>query len=703
MKCKYFLLGFLLTVFTTCYSQWIPTGGPAGGYVRSLSSLNGHVFTSVGTAGIFRTSTAGVSWELKNNGLPPLSAVSLLSTFQNKIYAGLYTTLFVSTNYGKSWSQFGNSVPSQYPLTAIALSNEYIFAVSQSVYRSSDNGMTWENIGNGLPESYSDIKIAGGTVILSSDNPLCGGIFRSTNNGINWTKTYGNLGSNLNSVLCLFASDNNRIYAGTRTNGLQMSTNNGINWTRITPPGYPIIGGVRSIAVSGNIIFIAADFGQDPEPGEGILRSTDNGISWTYVNKGLSDLKVTKLLIDSTIVYSGTKTGVYRSTNWGSSWHQINSGIGGIVTTCLEGSSNMLITGSYLMGLFRSSNGGQSWEPPSYGMIANEINKLAIYDNKIYAGTSGYCGEYGGLYSSSDAGRTWFYLHGANEVFGIVAFNNNIFIGTWGEGIKRSTDNGLSWVNINQGLPSNFLLNLALIDTVIFASSSLNATGIYRSNNKGNSWININNGIPFTVVSCMKTNGNKIYVNLNSVGKYVSSDYGNSWTQLGNVNTNFTDFEFYQNHIFASGNGVYHSSDGGVHWRDKSEGLWNKEVQSLKYLGGYLYAGIYGASVWKRSVSEIIGIENSNSEIPCRYELSQNYPNPFNPTTSISFSIPKLDFVILEVFNTQGKLIKTLVKGTLGTGTYKYYFDASSLPAGVYFYRLFTKQYQQTRKMILLK
>ena len=87
------------------------------------------------------------------------------------------------------------------------------------------------------------------------------------------------------------------------------------------------------------------------------------------------------------------------------------------------------------------------------------------------------------------------------------------------------------------------------------------------------------------------------------------------------------------------------------------------------------------------------------------YKLFQNYPNPFNPTTSIEFSIPKKEFVSLKIYNILGMEISAPVNEVLDGGRYRYELNAASikLSSGVYYYRLQTGNYFQTRKMILYK
>jgi len=94
---------------------------------------------------------------------------------------------------------------------------------------------------------------------------------------------------------------------------------------------------------------------------------------------------------------------------------------------------------------------------------------------------------------------------------------------------------------------------------------------------------------------------------------------------------------------------------------------------------------------------------DDNKDIPIEFSLAQNYPNPFNPSTRISFSIPKEEFVSLIVYNSLGEEVAELVKETKSAGNYSVTFDASGLSSGVYIYRLSTGASVQMKKMILNK
>ncbi|CAF3692760.1 unnamed protein product [Rotaria sp. Silwood1] len=104
----------------------------------------------------------------------------------------------------------------------------------------------------------------------------------------------------------------------------------------------------------------------------------------------------------------------------------------------------------------------------------------------------------------------------------------------------------------------------------------------------------------------------------------------------------------------------------------------------------------------KRGTVTITSIANTNT-VPKDFSLEQNYPNPFNPSTIINFNIPSSGFVRLKVYNSLGKEVESLVNENLSAGSYSVNFNASNLAGGVYFYKLETDKYTETKKMILIK
>lgn len=98
-----------------------------------------------------------------------------------------------------------------------------------------------------------------------------------------------------------------------------------------------------------------------------------------------------------------------------------------------------------------------------------------------------------------------------------------------------------------------------------------------------------------------------------------------------------------------------------------------------------------------------VGINQISSVVPEKFELYNNYPNPFNPNTTIKFDIAKSQFVKLIVYNMLGEQVSTLVNQNLTPGSYSLDFDASSLSSGMYFYRIESQGFVQTKRMVLVK
>jgi len=100
---------------------------------------------------------------------------------------------------------------------------------------------------------------------------------------------------------------------------------------------------------------------------------------------------------------------------------------------------------------------------------------------------------------------------------------------------------------------------------------------------------------------------------------------------------------------------------------------------------------------------EATGISELNELNPSSFSLEQNYPNPFNPSTTINYSVPELNFVTLKVFDVLGKEVAILVNEEKPTGSYEVDFNAIGLPSGIYFYKLQSGSFVETKKMVLMK
>ncbi len=173
---------------------------------------------------------------------------------------------------------------------------------------------------------------------------------------------------------------------------------------------------------------------------------------------------------------------------------------------------------------------------------------------------------------------------------------------------------------------------MAVKGNIIFATAQT-STGIYKSSNFGVNWTGKSTPQIFYVLlykdSCLFGGS----VN----GIYVSYDSGTTWKQMNNGLTYgmISDLKSSGNNIFAGtwGGGVFLSTNNGANWIQKNQGLEWLYTLSLAVNNSFIYCGTNGNSIWRRSISDIIGINNISSEIPTSFRLYQNYPNPFNPTT----------------------------------------------------------------------
>ena len=94
--------------------------------------------------------------------------------------------------------------------------------------------------------------------------------------------------------------------------------------------------------------------------------------------------------------------------------------------------------------------------------------------------------------------------------------------------------------------------------------------------------------------------------------------------------------------------------------------------------------------------------------LPTEVALDQNFPNPFNPTTTVQFSLPRASRVTLNIYDSLGKHVRTLVSGDYLVGTHTAVWDGTNdqgkiLASGVYFYTLSTGQHKSQKKLLLLK
>ena len=127
---------------------------------------------------------------------------------------------------------------------------------------------------------------------------------------------------------------------------------------------------------------------------------------------------------------------------------------------------------------------------------------------------------------------------------------------------------------------------------------------------------------------------------------------------------------------------------------------------SISTFGVDLAGSLYFASYSNGRIYKITGTpvtRTGSITPPLEFQLNQNYPNPFNPTTTISFSLAKKSHAKLEVFDSTGSKISTLVNSELPGGSFDFTWNGENYSSGVYMYRLLTDYHNFSKKMVLIK
>jgi len=180
-------------------------------------------------------------------------------------------------------------------------------------------------------------------------------------------------------------------------------------------------------------------------------------------------------------------------------------------------------------------------------------------------------------------------------------------------------------------------------------------------------------------------------VNLNSVklNWSTSLEQNNSGFEIQRSDNDAAGPEAWKKAGFVNGAGNSGTQINYI-YEDKnlSSGKYKYRLKQIDFNGGYEYFMLTGEAV--------IGIPSST-------ELQQNYPNPFNPVTNISYRLSESGFVTLKVFDNSGREVKTLVNEYREAGYYKAVFDGSGLASGIYFYKLSADNFNQTKKLSLVK
>jgi hypothetical protein len=237
-------------------------------------------------------------------------------------------------------------------------------------------------------------------------------------------------------------------------------------------------------------------------------------------------------------------------------------------------------------------------------------------------------------------------------------------------------------------------------------NSNTKRSVVLFTSNGGNSFTRVYIS-PRTFEWCWKITAptkNTFYVSVQALDRTVvlkTTNRGLNWTDF--VITSFTNI---QGIGFANENtgwvgkstgSTYKTTDGGA---TGVEDAWGQNVNRFRMFND---TSGYAAGLIVYKFTTTTGINQISSQVPERFSLNQNYPNPFNPSTNIKFQLPEKSFARLIIYDMLGREVITLFSGELNAGFYNYNFDASSLNSGIYFYKLNTEKFSETKKMLLVK
>ncbi|MFA5772953.1 MAG: T9SS type A sorting domain-containing protein [Thermoplasmata archaeon] len=343
---------------------------------------------------------------------------------------------------------------------------------------------------------------------------------------------------------------------------------------------------------------------------------------------------------------------------------------------CVAASGTNVFAGRAGGGVEGSTDNGNNWTICCYnGMTYPYIWSLVIDGTNLFTATGS------GVYISTDSAANWTQLSNGltdTTVLSLVISGTNIFAGTTG-GVFFSTNYGNNWTAVNNGLTSSTVRALAISGTNIFAGTS--GGGIFLSSNNGGNWTAVNNGLANGNISSVAIDGGNIYAGTSGGGIFLSTNNGGNWTAVnsGLLNLNITSLAVNGGNIFSgTGGGVYLSTNNGASWTAENSGFTSSNISGLAISGANIYASIYMGGVWRRSLSEMVGINEINIQ-----NTINVFPNPFSSLTNLQTD-KFLKDATLTVYNSFGQTVKQ-IKNISGQTVN---FHRDNLPSGLYFIRL---------------
>ena len=721
--------------------------GLASGYVYALAVLGTNLFAGNSGAGVFLSTNSGTSWTAVNTGLTNLPVLSLAVSGTN-IFAGTSCGgVYLSTNNGTSWTAVNTGLTNTI-VQSLAVSGTSLFAgTTGGVFLSTNNGTSWTAANTGLANTAINALVVSGTNLFAGTHG--DGVFLSTNNGANWKAVNTDLA---NLEVRSFAVSGTNLFAGTYPGGVFLSTNNGTNWTAVNTG--LTNANVYALAVLGTNLFAGT------YPG-GVFLSTNNGTSWTAVNTGLASGYVYALAVTGSNLFAGTgdfyeRGGLYLSTNNGTSWTAAGLPNSGVHAFAVSGTN--LLAGTYNDGVWRRPLSEMTAIPTSctvsgavrYGSSGGspirDVNMILVSlttGNQIASATDSsglylFANLPSGAYSLIAAKVGGFpsaYVNAADALKAQLYFIDPLTYALSSLQQSAADVNGDGQVNSADGLQ----IVLRYVGTL---SSFVKGDWVFApgSSNISVGSQNVNDDIIGLAVGDVngdaQPRGVHFAKEVGSAGQSVILHSGSSRSTnpsrefdipvrlRANATIGSISLKFQYPSESASFIGVdgpegmvsaEHNGEVALAWFSAEHALNLKENDALITIRFKPTGCVRNFSLTLDPTSQMtddratvlagVGLEIPiiDAHVPSEFALRQNYPNPFNPTSTIRYDLPKSATVSLNIYNTLGQLVATLVDERKVAGFYQATWNATNVPSGIFFFRLRAGEFVETKKMILQK
>lgn len=356
----------------------------------------------------------------------------------------------------------------------------------------------------------------------------------------------------------------------------------------------------------------------------------------------------------------------------------------------------------------RSTNSGVTWFSSNLGISGN----VNVTDINFSGNDTGYCTASNGsltgkIYRTSNGGAVWTIMFDTTNIGMRGVFFANPVTG-WAVGngtVKYTSNTGMNWISRNFSGSTNMCV-FAFSPTLVMVGGFGSAGYIARSTNAGVNWSFP--GLPATIMDVrfiQFPDANTGYTGGLALGGQggmcKSTDGGLSWSLLagyvGSTPLNAYFINANTGYVVNSSSELKMTTDGGASWV-------NQTIPASGSYADITGSGSFAIIAGRRiAINTTVSIQQVSNEVPAAFSLEQNFPNPFNPVTQINFSLSKSGFIMLQVTDITGREVTRLIEDSYAPGTYRIDFDASRFTSGVYFYRLQTAEFTQTKKMILIK